>query len=158
MLLTTTSSERIGRCTRMRRFFVRSNRSESFVRTRSSAGFTIITSGFEFSVHTGAPRIHGELLKLGFVVAQSSVAKYMVKRRGPPSQGWRTFLHNHAPDIAAMDLFVVPTIGFDLLLLSSSSGSVAEILSGSMSQHIRPPIGSRDESRRHSPGTRLRAT
>ena len=63
----------------------------------------------------GAPRIHGELLKLGFEVAQSSVAKYMVKRRGPPSQGWRTFLRNHASDIAAMDLFVVPTIGFDLL-------------------------------------------
>ena len=63
----------------------------------------------------GAPRIHGELLKLGFEVAQSSVAKYMVKRRGPPSQGWRTFLRNHAPDIAAMDLFVVPTVGFDLL-------------------------------------------
>src|SRR5450759_622130 len=63
----------------------------------------------------GAPRIHGELLKLGFEVAQSSVAKYMVKRRAPPSQGWRTFLRNHAPDVAAMDLFVVPTIGFDLL-------------------------------------------
>jgi len=63
----------------------------------------------------GAPRIHGELLKLGFEVAQSSVAKYMVKRRGPPSQGWRTFLRNHVPEIAAMDLFVVPTIGFDLL-------------------------------------------
>jgi transposase InsO family protein len=63
----------------------------------------------------GAPRIHGELLKLGFEVAQSSVAKYMVKRCGPPSQGWCTFLRNHAPDIAAMDLFVVPTIRFDLL-------------------------------------------
>ena len=63
----------------------------------------------------GAPRIHGELLKLGFEVAQSSVAKYMVKRSGPPGQGWRTFLRNHAPDIAAMDLFVVPTIGFSLL-------------------------------------------
>jgi transposase InsO family protein len=63
----------------------------------------------------GAPRIHGELLKLGFEVAQSSVARYMVKRRGPPSQGWRTFLRNHAPDVAAMDLFVVPTIGFKLL-------------------------------------------
>ena len=63
----------------------------------------------------GAPRIHGELLKLGFEVAQSSVAKYMVKRCGPPSTGWRTFLRNHAPDIAAMDLFVAPTIGFDLL-------------------------------------------
>ena len=63
----------------------------------------------------GAPRIHGELLKLGYEVAQSSVAKYMVKRRVPPNQGWRTFLRNHAQDIVAMDLFVVPTIGFDLL-------------------------------------------
>jgi transposase InsO family protein len=67
------------------------------------------------SAFWGAPRIHGELLKLGFEVAQSSVGKYMVKRRGPPSQGWRTFLRNHAPDIAAMDLFIVPSIGFDLL-------------------------------------------
>ncbi|MGC2454273.1 MAG: hypothetical protein WA592_16060, partial [Pseudolabrys sp.] len=58
----------------------------------------------------GAPRIHGELLKLGFEVAQSTVAKYMVKRPGPPSQGWRTFLRNHVPE-SAMDLFVVPTIG-----------------------------------------------
>jgi hypothetical protein len=63
----------------------------------------------------GAPRVHGELLKLGFEVAQSSVAKYTVKWRGPPNSGWRTFLHSHAPDIAAMDLLVVPTIGFDLL-------------------------------------------
>jgi transposase InsO family protein len=63
----------------------------------------------------GAPRIHGELLKLGFEVSQSSVAKYMVKRQGPPSQGWCAFLRNHAPNIAAMDLFVVPTISFALL-------------------------------------------
>ena len=63
----------------------------------------------------GAPRIHGELLKLGFSVAQSTVATYMVRRRGSPGQGSRTFLRNHAPDIAAMDLFVVPTIGFKLL-------------------------------------------
>jgi transposase InsO family protein len=63
----------------------------------------------------GAPRIHGELLKLGFELAQSSVAKYMVKHRGPPSQGWRIFLRNHAPDIAAMDLFVAPTINFRML-------------------------------------------
>ena len=63
----------------------------------------------------GAPRIHGELLKLGFEVAESSVAKYMVKQHGPPSQGWGTFLRNHGPEVAAMDLFVVPTIGFDLL-------------------------------------------
>src|ERR1700730_1953635 len=52
----------------------------------------------------GAPRIDGELLKLGFAVAQTSVAKYIVKRRGPPSQGWRTFLRNQAPYIAAMAL------------------------------------------------------
>ena len=63
----------------------------------------------------GAPRIHGELLKLGFSVAQLTVAKYMVTRSGPPSQRWRTFLRNHAPDVAAMDLFVVPTIGCKLL-------------------------------------------
>src|SRR4029434_10624420 len=63
----------------------------------------------------GARGVHDELLKLGFEVAQSTVAKYMVKRRGPPSQGWRTFLRNHVPEVAAMDLFVVPTIGFDLL-------------------------------------------
>lgn len=63
----------------------------------------------------GAPRIHGELLKLGFDVAQSSVAKYMIRRRGPRGQGWRTFLRNHMPEIAAMDLFVVPTVGFRLL-------------------------------------------
>jgi transposase InsO family protein len=63
----------------------------------------------------GAPRIHGELLKLGVDVGQTSVAKHMVKRRGPPSQGWKTFLHNHADGIAAMDLFVVPTISFRLL-------------------------------------------
>ena len=63
----------------------------------------------------GAPRIHGELLKLGIDVGQTSVAKYMVRRRGPPSQGWKTLLHNHADGIAAMDLFVVPTISFRLL-------------------------------------------
>jgi transposase InsO family protein len=63
----------------------------------------------------GAPRIHGELLKLGIEIGQTSVAKYMVRRIGPPSQGWKTFLNNHADGIAAMDLFVVPTISFRLL-------------------------------------------
>ena len=60
----------------------------------------------------GAPRIHGELLKPGIDIGQTSVAKYMTRRRAPPSQGWRTFLRNHADGIAAMDLFVVPTIFF----------------------------------------------
>ena len=63
----------------------------------------------------GAPRIHGELLKLGFAVAQSTVAKYMARKGDPCGQNWGTFLHNHMPHIAAMDLFVVPTIGFKLL-------------------------------------------
>jgi hypothetical protein len=63
----------------------------------------------------GAPRIHGELLKLGIEVGQTTVAKYMARRRRPPSQGWKTFLHNHADGIASMDLFVVPTISFRLL-------------------------------------------
>src|SRR4051794_12069595 len=64
----------------------------------------------------GAPRIHGELLKLGFQVAQSTVAKYMVKGQGrPPGQSWWTLLRNHMPEIAAMDLFFVPTLAFSLL-------------------------------------------
>jgi len=63
----------------------------------------------------GAPRIHGELLKVGINVGQTTVAKYMARRRQPPSQGWKTFLRNHADGIASMDLFVVPTISFRLL-------------------------------------------
>src|SRR5215204_4234759 len=63
----------------------------------------------------GAPRIHGELLKLGIDIGQTSVAKYMARRRGTPSQGWKTFLRNHADGIAAIDLFVVPTVSFRLL-------------------------------------------
>jgi transposase InsO family protein len=60
----------------------------------------------------GAPRIQGELLKLGFTVAQSTVARYMAGKVGPSGQSWSTFMRNHAPRIAAMDLFVVPTISF----------------------------------------------
>src|SRR6201987_220910 len=63
----------------------------------------------------GAPRIHGELLKLGFEVAQSTVARYMCRRLRPPSQGWQTFLSNHVDRIAAIDLFVLPTIAFEIL-------------------------------------------
>src|SRR5450756_2555591 len=63
----------------------------------------------------GAPHIHGELLKLGFEVAQSTVARYMCRSRLPPSQGWRAFLSNHADGIAAVDLFVLPTIAFRIL-------------------------------------------
>src|SRR3984893_8744526 len=65
----------------------------------------------------GAPRIHGELLKLGFDLSQATVAKYMVHRRRPPSQTWRTFLRNHMKDTVSADFFVVPTVFFDLLFV-----------------------------------------
>jgi hypothetical protein len=57
----------------------------------------------------------GELLKLGIYIGQTNVAKYMARRRGGPSQGWRTFLSNYSDGIASMDLFVVPTLCFRLL-------------------------------------------
>jgi transposase InsO family protein len=63
----------------------------------------------------GAPRIHGELLMLGFDVAQSTVSKYMMRRRKRPSQSWKTFLRNHAEAIAAIDMCVVPTVTFERL-------------------------------------------
>ena len=63
----------------------------------------------------GAPRIHGELLKLGIEVVQSTVAKYMARSGRGRSQTWKTFLHNHAAGIGAMDFLVVPTAGFRLL-------------------------------------------
>jgi putative transposase len=65
----------------------------------------------------GAPRIHGELQKLGIAVSQSTVAKYMRRHPRPPSQTWRTFLTNHASQIMAADLFVVPTVTFRLLFV-----------------------------------------
>ena len=65
----------------------------------------------------GAPRIHGELLKLGFDIAESTVSKYMIQHRRPPSQTWRTFLRNHADAIAAIDLCVVPTLTFECLFV-----------------------------------------
>src|SRR3982074_2418247 len=65
----------------------------------------------------GAPRIHGELLKLGIEVAQSTVAKYMARRGRGPSQTWKTFLRNHTAGIAAADFLIVPTIGFRLLFV-----------------------------------------
>jgi transposase InsO family protein len=65
----------------------------------------------------GAPRIHGELLMLGFEVAQSTVSKYMVRGRRVPSQSWKTFLQNHADAIAAIDMCVVPTLSFERLFV-----------------------------------------
>jgi len=63
----------------------------------------------------GAPRIHGELLKLGFEVGEATVSRYMRRRRKPPSQSWRTFLRNHTKDLISIDFFVVPTATFRVL-------------------------------------------
>jgi hypothetical protein len=65
----------------------------------------------------GAPRIHGELLKLGIQVSQATVAKYMVRMRGKPSETWRSFLRNEAIAITAIDMFVVPRVTFRLLFV-----------------------------------------
>ncbi len=64
-----------------------------------------------------APRIHGELLKLGIEISQTTVAKYMTRNRKPPSQGWRAFRENHAGDIIATDFFTVPTATFRVLFV-----------------------------------------
>jgi len=63
----------------------------------------------------GASRIHGELLKLGIDIGESSVSKYMVRCRKPPSQTGRTFLENHAEQLVSIDFFTVPTIRFQVL-------------------------------------------
>jgi putative transposase len=63
----------------------------------------------------GAPKIHGELLKLGIDISESTVSKYLVRHRGSPSQSWRTFLQNHVKDLVSVDFFTVPTIRFQIL-------------------------------------------
>ena len=63
----------------------------------------------------GAPHIHGELLKLGYDICETSIAKYMVRRPSPPSQTWQTFIQNHMAEIVAIDFFTVPTVTFKTL-------------------------------------------
>ena len=65
----------------------------------------------------GAPRIHGELLKLGITIAEATVGRYMVRRQPPPSQTWRTFLTNHVRQLVSVDFFVVPTVTFRVLFV-----------------------------------------
>jgi hypothetical protein len=105
----------------------------------------------------GAPRIHGELVKLGIDVGQTSVAKYMVRRRGPPSQGWNTFIRNHADGIAAMDLFVVPTISFRLLYGLLIMGIAGGTFCGLALHCIRLQNGSQIRSRKHAAANKLPA-
>jgi transposase InsO family protein len=84
----------------------------------------------------GAPRIHGELLKLGIEVSQATVAKYMVRRRGTPSQNWRTFLRNHAEGVAATDMFVVASASFRLLYVMIILGHARrKIVRTAVTQH-----------------------
>ena len=65
----------------------------------------------------GAPRVHGELLKLGIEVSETTVSKYMIRNRVPPCQTWRTFLQNHAEELIALDFFTVPTATFRVLFV-----------------------------------------
>jgi transposase InsO family protein len=65
----------------------------------------------------GAPRIHGELLKLGIQVSEATVSKYMPRRRKPPSPTWRAFLDNHVKDLVSVDFFVLPTVFFHVLFV-----------------------------------------
>ena len=76
---------------------------------------TLIREMSSSNVLWGAPRLHGELLKLGIEVSQATAAKYMVKNRKPPSQSWRTFLENHVKQLVSVDFFVVPTLSFRIL-------------------------------------------
>jgi putative transposase len=76
---------------------------------------TLIRTRSDANPLWGAPRIHGELRKVGIVVSQSTVAKYMHRDRRPPSQTWRTFLANHVGQVMAADFFVVPTATYRLL-------------------------------------------
>jgi putative transposase len=65
----------------------------------------------------GAPRIHGELLKLGIEVSERTVSRHLPRRRQPPSQTWRAFLNNHVQDLVSVDFFTVPTVSFRVLFV-----------------------------------------
>ena len=106
----------------------------------------------------GAPRIHGELLKLGIDVSQATVAKYMARRRRPPSQTWRTFLANHVDQIVAADFFVVPTVTYRLLfVLVILAHRRRARRARRASPRIRPRRGPRNNSARRFLKTRPRA-
>jgi hypothetical protein len=104
----------------------------------------------------GAPRIHGELLKLGIEITEPTVGKYMVRRRKPPSQSWRTFLENHIRSLVSVAFFLVPTIQFELLyvflVLARTTGGAFSI---SVSRLIRRRSGRRSNCVRLFPGTAI---
>jgi len=94
-------------------------------KSRRRAGRPLVTPDVRSLIRTmceanplwGAPRIHGELLKVGITISQATVAKYMMRRRQPPSQTWRTFLTNHVGQLMAANFFVVPTVTYRLLFV-----------------------------------------
>jgi putative transposase len=75
----------------------------------------------------GAPHIHGELLKLGIHVGETSVSKYLVRRRKPPSQTWRTFLDNHLKTMVSVDFFTAPTIRFQIIYRHTIGGGLSTL-------------------------------
>jgi hypothetical protein len=105
----------------------------------------------------GAPRIHGELLKLGIDIGQTSVAKYMARRRGPPSQGWRTFLRNHADGIAALICSWCRRFRSDFSMVCCFCGMTDVGFCGWGPPRIQPQNGSPGSLLRPVDGTRLRA-
>jgi hypothetical protein len=100
----------------------------------------------------GAPRIHGELLKLGIDVGETSVGKYMVRGRKPPSQTWRTFLENHVKTLVSVDFFTVPTIRFQILYVFLVLAHDRRRVSTSASRRIRQRSGPPSNSVRPSRG------
>ena len=104
----------------------------------------------------GASRIHGELLMLGFEVAQSTVSKYLVRSNRPPSQTWKTFLRNHADAIAAIDMVVVPTVSFDRLFAFLVVGHGRRELSLDRGDSVRRQPGWPNRLRKPSLGHRRR--
>ena len=103
----------------------------------------------------GAPRIHGELLKLGIDIGETSVGKYIVRHRKPPSQTWRTFLDNHVKTMVSVDFFTVPTIRFKSSTYSWCSLTTAAASSTSMSPLIPPPSGPGQQLREAFPFDRV---
>ena len=100
----------------------------------------------------GAPRIHGELLKLGIEIGETSVSKYLVRRRKPPSQTWRTFLENHVETLVSVDFFIVPTMIQGPVCLCVLAHDRRRI-STSPSPLIPPPSGPLSNSGKPFPGT-----
>jgi putative transposase len=106
----------------------------------------------------GAPRIHDELLKLGIDIGETSVSKYLIRRRRPPSQTWRTFLQNHVNSLVSVDFFTVPTFRFQILYVFLVLAHDRRRIVHFGVTAIRPQNGPRTSSGRRFRGTALLAT